>query len=182
MKRTLVLVGMLAVAAGCRNRQVAPVEQPIVLQATFDEVYKATMETLKDHFEIYTAYERGGDILTQFQITYGQFEFWRDNSATRRDLWENTVQTIRRRAHAQVARGAGGAVLLTLTVDKERRDRAREGARFSFSQSASIFNPSVNALDRGLRDPTSPEWQTLGRDEHFEAYLVEEVRKRLGLV
>lgn len=181
MKRILVGLGLMTALAGCRSAGAVSTPEPLVFRATpYDAVWEATRATLEAHFPIYTALKQKGEIETTFEITYGQFEFWRDNSAGERDQWENTVQTIRRRARAEVARDTGDVVRVKVQVEKERRDRARQGARFSFAYSASIFDPTVNALDRGLRDPTSPEWTPLGRDPAFEALLLDEVRTRLG--
>ena len=95
-----------------------------------------SLTTLKAHFPIYTARKQSGDILTQYEITYGLFEFWRDNGLTPRDRWENTLQTVRRRVRVTVVALSDTEVKIDLVVEKERRDRAREGARFSFARSA----------------------------------------------
>ena len=181
MKRLLCGVCLVAAVAGCRSAQVVSLEQPVALSGvSYDDAWDAAMATLKDHFTIYTARKKSGDILTQFEITYGQFEFWRDLSVNRRDRWENTVQTIRRRARAQVQRISDTETKVDLVVEKERRDRAREGARFSFARSTSIFDPEVSGLDKRLRDPTADDWTPLGRDPRFEAYLLDQIRKRLS--
>lgn len=182
MKGHLAAAGLaVAMVVGCRSAPVREAAQPVVFEGTsYDAVWEATLATLQQRFPIHTAYRKGGEILTRFEITYGYFEFWRDLSTSARDRWENTLQTIRRRARARVSRLGSGKVALRLTVEKERRDRARQGARFSFSTSLSIFDPRVNALDRALRDPTAEEWTPLGRDRALEAELIEEIRNRLA--
>ena len=181
MRRFLIALGLVAALAGCRSARVAALQQPVTLEGvSYDAAWNAAVETLEAHFPVYTSRKKSGEILTEFEITYGQFEFWRDNSASARDRWENTVQTIRRRAHAQLSRVSDTETSLELVVEKERRDRARQGARFSFATFASIFDPKVNALDRRLREPTSEEWAPLGRDRLMEALLIEEIRRRLG--
>lgn len=183
MRRMLWVTGLLAAAAGCRSAAVTPVEQPLVVRgATFEQVYQATRATLAEEFDIYTAHQPSGDIRTRFRVTYGYFEPWRDLAQTRRDRAENTVQTIRRRASAEVVRLEPDIIGVRLAVEKERRDRAREGAAFSFAQAASIFDPEVNLLDRGLRDPTAPEWQPLGRDRALEAVLLERLCDRVARI
>jgi len=181
MRRFLIGLCLVAAAAGCRSAEVVSVGQPVALSGvSYDDAWDAAMATLKDHFTIYTARKKSGDILTQFEITYGHFEFWRDHSASRRDRWENTVHTVRRRVRAQVQRISDTEATVDLVVEKERRDRAREGARFSFARSASIFDPEVSALDKRLRDPTADDWTPLGRDTRFEAYLLDQIKKRLS--
>lgn len=183
MKRIALGLAAAGLLAGCAARDVPvlPVEQPVTFEKTsYDEVWAATVAVLKEHFPIYTARKASGDVQTKFEITYGEFEPWRDNAVTRRDHWENTVHTVRRRARADLKRTTTG-VQLTVTVEKERRDRAREGARFSFADSGSIFDPAIGARDERLRDPTSDDWQALGRDTQFEYYLLGQIRTRLGV-
>jgi len=176
----VVVLALVGLFAGCRSVRVLSTDQPVIFSGvSYDEAWEATLSALEEHFPIYTARKQSGDILTQFEITYGLFEFWRDPSLTPRDRWENTVQTIRRRARATVVAVSDSDVKVSLAVEKERRDRAREGARFSFASSASIFDPRVSALDRQLRDPTAEEWAALGRDTRFEAYLLDKIKKRV---
>ena len=180
MRRFLLLLALVGVLAGCRSAGFLPTDRPVVLSGvSYDDAWEATLTTLKGHFPIYTARKQSGDILTQYEITYGLFEFWRDNGLTPRDRWENTLQTVRRRVRVTVVAVSDTEVKIDLVVEKERRDRAREGARFSFARSASVFNPKVNALDRDLRDPTSPEWASLGRDTRFEDYLLDTIKTRV---
>ena len=90
------------------------------------------------------------------------------------------VDAVRGEIREMVQRISDTEVKVDLVVEKERRDRAREGARFSFARSASIFDPEVSGLDKRLRDPTADDWTPLGRDTRFEAYLLGQIKKRLS--
>jgi len=116
------------------------------------------------------------------EISQHFFEVWRNDTATRRDFWEATVNPIRRRVYVSTTReGDGDSAHLEVVVNKQRlsspdRQFNSTGAAYQYFGDAL---PSTTGLAR--ISPEDDQWLDLGRDAAMEALLLDQILGRAGL-
>lgn len=146
---------------------------PLVLAQPSGEaaVWDAIQETIRRHrFKLDRVDRRAGVITTMPMISQQLFEVWRHDVDTWPDLWESTLNPIRRWVEVQLVGGqTDGRRELRVVVHKERlsspdRQFNSTGAAYQYfgerlpsvTERDSMTDPSVIWLDEG-RDPAMEE-------------------------
>ncbi len=119
-------------------------------------------------------------MITTMPVSSQHFlEFWRHDVATREDLWESTLNPIRRWVEVAVNRDDAGAwAALEVIVHKERfsapdRQFNSTGAAYQF------FGNNLPSTTGAERITSEDErWLDLGRDPAMEAYLLAKILER----
>ena len=145
-----------------------------------DRYWEAAQETLRRHrFRLDRVDRRAGVITTMPVTSQSILEFWRHDLATREDLWESTLNPIRRWVEITVRRGSDGAWKeLAVVVHKERlsapdRQFNTTGAAYQYFGDrlpSTTGSAEVSAAD--------DRWLDRGRDPAMEAYLLEAILAR----
>ncbi len=120
-----------------------------------------------------------GNITTAPQISPTVLEPWRHDTVDPDQRWENTLQTMRRRATVRVAPAQGG-YLVDVQVYKELEDNRRPdqssagSATFRYDSSLTgVVNPVEGA-------PTTLGWIARGRDTSMEQHILAHLLSRSG--
>jgi hypothetical protein len=184
----LALLPLIALLAGClgprRSDYVS--SRPISLanrSEQADTFWEAIQETLRRHrFRLDRVDYRAGVITTMPVTSQNILEFWRHDVDTREDLWESTLNPIRRWVECSVTRGADDAWQeVSLVVHKERfsspdRQFNSTGAALQyFSDSL----PSTTGIVKIT--PEYDQWLDMGRDPAMEDRLLTAIFKRAGM-
>jgi hypothetical protein len=143
-------------------------------------VWEAAQETLRRHrFRLDRVDYRAGIITTMPVASQHFFEFWRHDVDTWPDLWEATLNPIRRSVEVTVTRrGENGWDGLGVVVRKERlsspdRQFNSTGAAYQY------FGDSLPSTTGSLR-VTAEEvvWLDQGRDPAMEEHLLHAILER----
>lgn len=121
-----------------------------------------------------------GRIETPFQSGATIFEPQMRDSVGAFNLWESTLQTIRRRASVRVLPDAQG-YLVEVQVEKQLEDLPRPEK--STAGAAAFHNENTIPQDRVAapsRSRPSPLWISLGRDQALEQQILADIRQRLA--
>ncbi len=148
-----------------------------------DRLWEAVQETLRRHrLRLDRVDRRGGVITTLPEISQSLLEFWRHDVDTMPDLWEATLNPLRRWVEVSVRRGDDNAWNeLAVMVHKERlsspdRQFNSTGAAYQY------FGDSLPSTTGMVRvTPEDDVWLDLGRDPAMEEYLLRAILERAGL-
>ena len=176
---------------GFAPENVPPQSNPLVIQnMDRDLVWDQVVDVVDDYFRVEHE-ERVrlvGDILTEGRLdTYPRgastiFEPWNQDSVTRYERWQATLQSMRRRATVYVIPVEGG-FNIDVQVYKELEDVPRpESGALSLANSQTLRND--DALIRltnpvGGQEPTRG-WIGLGRDVALEQVILAGIQARTG--
>ncbi len=102
----MLLTGMsaalIALAAGCGDRQAGPV-RPVPELTKFDLVWGASQDVVREYGFREDRSDRRAGLITTFPVTgKSWFELHREDAATARDAAESSIQTIYRSATVRV--------------------------------------------------------------------------------
>ncbi len=182
-----VVLALIGLTAGClgprrddyRSSQPVSIADPS-LEA--DQAWEAVQETLRRHrFQLDRVDRRAGRITTMPLTSQQLFEFWRHDVDTGPDLWESTLNPIRRWVEVTVARADDETWMeLTVVVHKERLsspDRQLNNAGTAYQ----YFGASLRSTD-GINRVTAENdtWFDQGRDPAMEDYLLRAIFERVG--
>jgi hypothetical protein len=139
-----------------------------------DRIWQAVQDTLRSHrFQLDRVDRRAGVITTQPETSQSLFEFWRRDVDTWPDLWEATLNPIRRWVEVAVARDdAGRWAHVEVVVHKERlsspdRQFNSTGAAYQY------FGNNLPSTSGAVSvTPEEDVWLDRGRDPAMEAYLL----------
>jgi hypothetical protein len=171
-----------AVVAGCRSRPEvgagASTVRLAAAEASGDEaLWGAVQDSLRDYrFRIDRVDRREGVVTTLPETSKQLFEFWRKDAVTAYDVWESTINPIRRWVEVRVADGPESAERnVAVTVHKERL--SSPDRQFNNSTAAYRFFgdalPSTTGIVRVT--PEHDRWLSMGRDPALEARLVDQI-------
>jgi len=179
---------MMLASGGCAgpDRRVEVSSSFVKVQSheEVDQLFECTQDVLRrQRFPLDRVDRRGGVVTTLPVISQSLLEFWRHDVDTPKDLWESTLNPIRRWVEASVHRdAAAGTVTVAFVVHKERlsspdRQFNSSGAAYQF------FGESLPSTE-GLTRVTAEHdvWIDLGRDPAMESYLLRKVLERSGAV
>lgn len=192
MPRRLVILVLLALTlVGCAT----PATSPLVVQQNptllpwinRDLLWDQIVDVVDDHFPI--ASERRvqmvGDVMTEGsiitipKISSTIFEPWRRDSANTYDKFENTLQTMRRRAVLRVI-PTGDGYLVEVTVFRELEDLPRPAN----SSTGDVILRNDDSLERfatpQLGQPLTRGWIPQGRDTAMEQYMICRLQDRFA--
>jgi hypothetical protein len=148
-----------------------------------DQVWEAIQETLRRHrFRLDRVDRRAGVITTVPEMSQHFFEIWRKDVATRHDLWEATINPVRRWVEVRVSGDQEESWgRLAVAVHKQRlsspdRQFNSTGAAYQYFGNSL---PSTTGLGRVT--PEHDCWLDLGRDAAMEDYLLERILYRAGM-
>jgi hypothetical protein len=181
------LTALAATCLGCQPRPPASYQsrQQVNikpdLQSTV-EIWEAAKDTLRNHsFSLDRVDRRGGVITTRPEISKHYFEFWRKDVATQHDVWEATLNPIRRWAEVRIApTSSGDTVKVTVAVYKQRLSAPDR----QFNSSGAAYQFFGNDLPSTTGAPSVTEederWIDRGRDHAMENLLLEEMLRMVG--
>ncbi len=147
-----------------------------------DQLWEAAQETLRRHrFQLDRVDRRARTITTMPLTSQHLFEFWRHDVETGPDLWESTLNPLRRWVEVTVARGDDKTWNeLAVAVHKERlsspdRQFNSTGAAYQY------FGDSLPSTEGIMRVTAEDDmWLDLGRDAAMEDYLLRDILERAG--
>lgn len=185
----LLMIPVLAgVAAGClgprrssyQSSQAVAIADP---SPQADELWEAAQEILRRHrFRLDRVDRRGGVITTLPETSQSLFELWRHDVDTTPDLWEATLNPLRRWIEVSLRRGDGDAWnQLAVVVHKERLsspDRQFNSTGAAYQYFGDNL-PSTTGMVRAT--PEDDIWLDLGRDPAMEEYLLSAILEHAGL-
>lgn len=149
---------------------------------TFDVVWESAQQTLRKHrFRLDRVDRRAGIITTMPVTSQSLFEFWRHDVDTRRDLWESTLNPLRRWVEVRCTKDDAGETKLAVVVHKERfsspdRQFNSTGAAYQYFGNSL---PSTAGLVRVTAE--YDKWIDRGRDHAMEEYLIGKIARRAGM-
>ena len=182
-----VVLALLGLTAGCLGplRDDYRSSQPVAIgdpSPEADQVWEAVQETLRRHrFQLDRVDRRAGAVTTMPLTSQHLFEFWRHDVDTGPDLWESTLNPLRRWVEVTVARGDDKSwTELTVAVHKERlsspdRQFNSTGAAYQF------FGDNLPSTEGIMRVTAEDDmWLDQGRDPAMEDYLLRDILERAG--
>ncbi len=148
-----------------------------------DRLWIAIQDTLRDNpFRLDRVDRRAGVITTLPEPSQQFFEVWRHDVDTWSDLWESTLNPIRRWVEVTVAAGENDTwSRIDVVVHKERlsspdRQFNSTGAAYQYFGDEL---PSTTGLERVTAEHDT--WLDIGRDPAMEEYLLRAVLRRVGM-
>lgn len=184
MSVVLALIGLTAGCLGPRRDDYRS-SQPLTItdpSPEADQVWEAVQETLRRHrFQLDRVDRRARSITTMPLTSQHIFEFWRHDVDTGPDLWESTLNPIRRWVEVTVARADDKTWMeLAVVVHKERlsspdRQFNNTGAAYQY------FSDSLPSTEGIIRVTAEDDmWLDQGRDPAMEDYLLRAIFERVG--
>lgn len=169
-----------------------------------DRLWNAAREVLRDHrFTLDRVDRRRGVITTMPETSQGIGEFWRSDVATREDLWESTLNAIRRKATIRfvgpasddlAATGsdsagtrelpAGGDARQWTSIEVVVRKERFASKERQFTSTGAVYQVFGSQLPSITGEPITEaddRWVDHGRDPAMEERLVEEILGVAGL-
>jgi hypothetical protein len=181
------VIGSAAAAAGCsaprRSLGVSTLTVDAELPIELDLLFDSARETLRRSRFTLDRVDRRDRIVTTLPVTsQSMFEPWRHDVDTARDLWESTLNPIRRWAEVHLrSESDGAAVTLDVIVHKERL--SSPDRQFNSSGAAYQFFGDRLPSTEGLTNvaPEHDRWMDIGRDPAMESYLLTEILEGAGM-
>ncbi len=147
-----------------------------------DALWEAIQETLRrGRFRLDRVDRHTGVVTTMPETSQQFFEFWRHDVDTREDLWESTLNLIRRRVRVNMVRADDGrSAELDVAVFRERL--SSPDRQFNSTGSAFRFFGERLPSTTGAAKVTAADdrWLELGRDPAMEDYLLRSILERAG--
>lgn len=181
----LMVVSLLALTAGCLgpkrsdyvSTQGVSVADP---SEEADQFWEAIQDTFRRYrFRLDRVDRRAGVITTMPVASQHFLEFWRHDVDTRDDLWEATLNPMRRWVELSVVRGPDNAwERLSIVVHKERL--ASPDRQFNSTGAAYQYFSDSLPSTTGLVQVTAEhdQWLDQGRDPAMEDRLLRAILKR----
>ena len=116
-----------------------------------------------------------------YETSQNFFEFWRHDVDTREDLWESTLNPIRRRVEVRLGRDDAGWSRVSVAVYKQRfsspdRQFNSTGALYQY------FGDRLPTTTGQLRVTEKDEtWYDVGRDPAMEDYFLRRILGSAGV-
>jgi hypothetical protein len=182
----IVLALLLATVAGCLGprRDHYESSKPIAVadpSPEADRAWEAIQQTLRRNRFRLDRVDRRAGVITTFPVTSQQlFEFWRHDVDTDADLWEATLNPIRRRVEVSVHRGEDNTwKQLAVAVHKERLS-SRDQYLLTPEEAYQYFGDSLPSRTAQSQAPVENiQWLGLGRDPAMEEYLLNAILDRV---
>lgn len=178
----VVLLAFTALLTGCRSCPTLVGGESTVRLSAHDAaadeaLWGAVQDSLRDYrFKIDRVDPHEGVVTTLPETSKHYFEFWRKDAVTAYDVWESTINPIRRWVEVRVAREPDQAErVVAVTVHKERL--SSPDRQFNNSTAAYRFFgdalPSTTGITRVT--PEHDRWLAMGRDSALESRLVDQI-------
>lgn len=176
------VAGLLLLAVGCRSREsVGAGESTVRLSAgdaaTDEALWNAVQDSIRDYrFRIDRVDAIAGVVTSWPETSKQMVEFWRHDAVTLYDMWESTINPIRRWIEVRVEKQPEQSErLVAVTVHKERLSSPDR----QFNNSTAAYRyfgeslPSTTGITRVT--PEHDRWLSMGRDPALEARLVDRI-------
>lgn len=186
--KPIYIVMICFVLGGCMpaNRGAYISTQPIDLAARSpeaDQLWSAVNETLRRHRFQLDRVDRRSGVITTIPMTSGHImEFWRHDVDTWHDLWESTLNPLRRKVDIKFERDENGNwSTVAIVVHKERlsspdRQFNSTGAAYQyFGNSLPSTTGQINLSNEDDR------WIDEGTDPAMENYLLRKIFDMAGI-
>jgi hypothetical protein len=151
------------------------------LQST-EGIWNAARDALRRHsFHADRVDRCAGIITSKPELSKHYFEFWRRDVATSRDVWEATLNPLRRWVEIRITpTPSAEAVEVAITVYKQRlsapdRQFNSSGAAYQFFGSALPSTTGAVSVT-----PDDERWIDQGRDHALEDRLLREILRKAG--
>jgi hypothetical protein len=118
-----------------------------------------------------------GGITTIPEVSPTIFEPWRHDTVDPEQRWENTLQTMRRRAVVRVIPAQGGH-WVDVTVLKELEDLPRPEHATAGAATLRYDSSLVGIVNPGVGGPTTKGWIAQGRDASMEQQIIADLLSR----
>ncbi len=146
------------------------------------QFWDAIQETLRRHRFRLDRVDRRAGVITTFPVASQHlFEVWRHDVNTWSDLWESTLNPLRRWVEVSVTRGEGNAWKeLAVVVHKERLsspDRQFNSTGAAYQYFGDRLPSTTGQLRVTAKDVV---WLDLGTDPAMEEYLLRAILGRAG--
>ena len=177
------VVGLLTVGCTTLSGIKTASENPLIVPTTdFETVWKATVESVDEYFDIATERREQRKIVSQPKTGATLFEPWEGDSVGFHEQLESTLQSIRRLAIVNVdpaPNGQGWAI--RVNVYKELEDLLQPDRQ---SIGRAVFN-NIQTVNRS-REVVGPQqiaqyWIPRGRDTKLEQVILAKIRTALFL-
>jgi len=178
----LALTGATVVSSGCMAPRVSQYDTALRLStpkqsAEADRYWETAQRVLRgNRLALDRVDRRGGPITTLPVGSQNIFEFWRHDVDTHEDLWEATINPIRRWAEVRITRDADGNWEgLTLIVHKERLsspDRQFNSTAAAYRLFSATLPTTSGQTPTSMKDE---RWLDMGTDEAMAAYLLQRI-------
>lgn len=188
LTQLLAVLSLVGVAVGCLGprRSDYHSSQPIRIadpSEQADELWEAIQETLRRHrLELDRVDHRAGVITTMPVTSQHFFEFWRHDVDTWPDLWEATLNPIRRWVEVTLTRGEDHRMnRLAVAIHKQRlsspdRQFNSTGAAYQY------FGDSLPSTAGLVRVTAADDvWLDQDRDPAMEEHLLRAILERAGV-
>lgn len=173
---------LFLLSAGCRSREsVGGGESTVRLAAgdaaADDVLWNAVQDSIRDYrFRIDRVDSRAGVVTSLPETSKQLMEFWRNDAVTLYDMWESTINPIRRWIEVRVEKQPDQTErLVAVTVHKERLSSPDR----QFNNSTAAYRyfgeslPSTTGITR--LTPEYDRWLSMGRDPALESRLVDRI-------
>lgn len=175
------------VVAGCSMSQRTELvsERKITMparSADADRLWDAVCDTLREHRYRLDRVDRNSGVVTTLPVISAHvLEFWRKDVATRRDLWESTLNPIRRWAEVTVA-AAGDDTWAGISISVHKERLSSPDRQFNSTGAAYQYFGNQLPSTMGLARITEAhdQWLSMGRDGAMEDYLLSVIFERAG--
>lgn len=183
------------VAPNCPPQEVVPVQPAMVLHAnpifipTADHqcAWEQVVDMVDDYFRI--EHEEPvrmvgnmvteGSLTTLPEVSPTIFEPWRYDTVDPEQRWENTLQSMRRRAVVRVIPAQGGH-MVEVQVFKELEDMIRPEQSTAGAATFRYDSTLTGVTDPIGGQPNTKGWIARGRDASLEQYMIGDLLSRSG--
>ena len=168
----LILGLLVGLVAGCGSHS-TPVVAELELtpaQTNFEAIWRASQNVLGDYYFRIDRRDRRAGLISTYPMT-AQYvtEVWRKDAATKADLDESALQTIRRQVTVRIARLEDASQDYAATVEVENWRSERPAKQLTTaSQAYSLFSVAGNLVTKDVRVELDEHDVSLGRDEPLE--------------
>jgi hypothetical protein len=169
---------------GCQAPPVSPAPErhtvPLLNEEQRQALWTASLDVLRSRlFEIDRSDLRAGVITTRPETSQDIVEFWRRDVATRYDLLEASMHTVRRWVEVRILTATDNhPEELQVAVYKERYNTIERQVTSS-AGGLRVFDPDVpSTLGRRYRPLEDAYWTPVGRDSALESRLMQEILDR----
>ena len=177
----ILVLGLLAgLVAGCGTHSTPVVAEPELTpaQANFEAIWRASQNVLGDYYFRIDRRDRRAGLMSTYPMT-AQYvtEAWRKDAATKADLDESALQTIRRQAIVQITPTENDPAdyVAAVTVENWRSERPARQLT-TVSQAYSLFGVAGNLATEDTRVQLDEYDVSLGRDEPLEAKIATDIQ------
>jgi hypothetical protein len=159
-----------------------PSENPLFVPqgqdaAQYQRVYDTVYDVVLKYFDVASSNMYAGEILGVPRVSTGIFDWWHFESYDSYELWQSTLQSIRRRIQVQIIPAEVGGYFVAIKVYKELEDPGAPVNPHLFRR----LRPEDPTDVRGVYPSSNAglHWIDLGRDTKLEELILSKLKERL---